>query len=89
MWRIFLGAPFKERANGSRRRKHPPGLVTREVANSFKAASKWPPLGPRWFMARGVRRVVAELWMGDVESASLVNVLFFASRVTKSELVDE
>jgi hypothetical protein len=43
MLMILWRAPLRERAKGPWRREHPPGLVTKIVANSFIMAWKWPP----------------------------------------------
>jgi hypothetical protein len=50
-------------------------MVTRIVANSFNKAWKWPPRRPRWLIARGTNRRVAEDWIGPVERESFLNLI--------------
>ena len=57
-FKILRSTPFMDKANGPFMREQPLGLVTREVANSFKTKLKWPSRSPMWFIAKGTKRLV-------------------------------
>ncbi len=74
------------RAKGPCINLQPEGLFTRKEANSRKTAWKCPPRRPRWFIARGMKRLVEEEEIGAVEFESFVNFINSALWFTKSEL---
>ncbi len=61
-------------------------MVTTEVAHSLRIAKKWGLRRPRWFMAKGMRRMVADETTWRLDLLSIVNFAFSASMREKSEL---
>jgi hypothetical protein len=64
-------------AKGPCRRAQPAGSVTTEVANYLRIAWKWGPRRPRWFIAKGMRRIVAEEATRRLDLLSLVKFALF------------
>jgi hypothetical protein len=52
----------------------------------LKAALKFPPRRPKWFIAKGMKRLVPLFWIGPTDLASFLNFSFYAFMIAKSEL---
>ncbi len=61
--------------------------MTRIVANSLSAAWKWGPLNPKWFIARGMNRIVEGAEMGWAKLRPFLNFDLSAAFSTTSELL--
>jgi len=86
--RIFPSAPFMDKAKGPRIREQPLGRVTKIVANSFNVELKCPPRIPKWFMAKGMKRLVELACIGPTEIESFLNLVYSAFTITRSELLE-
>jgi hypothetical protein len=71
-----------DRAKGPRIKEHPIGRVTKMVANSFRVELKCPPRFPKWFMARGMKRLVELSCIGPTEIESFLNLVYSAFMIT-------
>jgi hypothetical protein len=80
--KIIPRAPFMDNAKGPRIREQPLGRVTMVVANSFKVELKCPPRIPKWFMARGMKRLVELSCIGPREIESFLNLVYSAFLMT-------
>jgi hypothetical protein len=78
---ILRRAPFMDKAKGPFMRKQPLGLVTKVVANYLSEAFKWPPRSPKWFIARGTKRLVELFRMGSDDLAYFLYFSFSALRI--------
>ena len=47
-----------DKSKGPFMREHAIGLMTSVVAKSLRESLKWPPRNPKWFIARGPKRLV-------------------------------
>jgi hypothetical protein len=56
--------------------------VTKVVANSFRVELKCPPLIPKWFMARGMKRLVELSFIGPTKIESFLNLVYSAFLIT-------